>query len=92
MGDGQLSKDSWGKLLAKYPDLIRNAVYEMVYGTATGTGSYIPDTIRRPEYQSATIDSNGKDWSNGNPYLPKYTPTPTPDKKKKKIDIEGDQI
>ena len=32
MGNGDVSKSSWEQLLAKYPDLIRDAVREMVYG------------------------------------------------------------
>jgi hypothetical protein len=37
MGEGGVNKLAWEQLLAKYPDLIRDAVREMVYGAPAAT-------------------------------------------------------
>jgi hypothetical protein len=82
----QAQQAELGHLLQKYPQfekiLERQNQSKIISSPnpATPTGlnvsrsapanANIPPTIRRPQLQSTTIDSNGKDWANGNPYIP----------------------
>jgi hypothetical protein len=70
MGDGNVSKSAWEQLLAKYPDLIRDALREMVYGTTEN------ETAPPQNSQSAYSPQNSQiPYSPHRPYSP-YDPQP----------------